>query len=152
MSILRKPQINAAIIMTVSLFYGVIFIFTSGHIEFLRLLNHSQSLNSEFWNGWSEFLRQGNMKYFGYAYIFLAAAIVLFSLFKRGNYDEYQVGVLEKGLIVAGIAMMLLFPMSLFLILSDPNYAVETVMFLVISHWSVVLVADLGYVVKWGKG
>lgn len=151
MSILRKPQVNATIMMLVSLFYGLIFIFTSGHIEFLRLLNHSQSLSNEFWNAWSEFLRQGNMKYFGYSYILLAAVIVIFSFFKRENYDEYQVGVLEKGLIVAGIAMMLLFPVSLFLILSDPNYAVETVMFLIIAHWSVVLVADLGYVVKWGK-
>lgn len=69
MKIMRKPQINAVIISAVSMFYALVFILISGHIEFERILNHADTLNSAFWNGWSDFLKQGNMKYIGYAYI-----------------------------------------------------------------------------------
>lgn len=55
MKIMRKPQTNAAIIIIVSAFYAVVFILTSGHLEFERMLNHSNTLNSSFWNTWSTF-------------------------------------------------------------------------------------------------
>lgn len=100
---------------------------------------------------WSDFLIQGNLKYIGYAYIVLAAAIIVLSFTRKKDYDEYQVGILEKGFLIAGIVMGCLFPLSLLLVLSDPNYSIETLIFLVIAHWSVVLIADLIYVIKWGK-
>ena len=31
------------------------------------------------------------------------------------------------------------------MILSDPNYAIEALTFLVVVHWSAVLIADLAY-------
>ena len=151
MKILRNPKVNAAIILFITTFYSLVFILTSGHIELERILNHASTLNSAFWNAWSAFLTQGNLKYIGYAYFVLAAAIVLLSLIRKQNYDEYQTGILEKGLIVSGIAMACLFPMALVLVLSDPNYAIEALMLLVIMHWSTVLIADLAYVIKWGK-
>ncbi len=149
MRILRKPKINAAIILGITVFYSLVFIFTSGHIEFNRMLNHADTLSFDFWNSWSDFLMQGNMKYIGYVYIVLAAAIVILSLIRKRDYDEYQTGILEKGFIVTGIVMVCLFPLALLLILSDPNYSIETIMLLVVVHWSTVLISDLAYVIKW---
>ena len=149
MRILRKPQTNAVIISVVSIFYALVFIIISGHLEFERILNHAETLNSPFWNEWSVFLKQGNMKYIGYAYIALALAIVIISIVRKRDYDEYQTGILEKGMIVMGTALMLLFPIALIMVLSDHSYSIETLMFLVVAHWSIVLIADLIYVIKW---
>lgn len=151
MKILRKPQTNAIIISVVSIFYALVFILISGHLEFERILDHAETLNSPFWNGWSAFLKQGNLKYIGYAYIVLMLAIVIISIVRKRDYDEYQTGILEKGLIVMGAAMILLFPIALILVLSDRSYSIETMMFLVVAHWSIVLLADLIYVIKWVK-
>lgn len=151
MKILRKPQTNAIIISVISIFYALVFILTSGHLEFDRILNHADTLNNTFWNEWSVFLKQGNMKYIGYAYIVLALAIVIILLIRKRDYDEYQTGILEKGVIAMGTVMVFLFPIALLLILSDLLYSIETLMFLVVAHWSTVLIADLIYVIKWSK-
>lgn len=149
MRIFRKPQVNAAIVSVVSAFYALVFILISGHREFERMLNHADTLNSTFWNGWSAFLKQGNMKYIGYAYVALALAIIVISFVRKKDYDEYQTGILEKGIIVTGAAMVVLFPIALILVLSDPSYCIETMMFLVVAHWFIVLIADLIYVIRW---
>ena len=151
MKILRKPQANAVIISVISIFYALVFILTSGHLEFERILNHADTLNSAFWNEWSAFLKQGNMKYFGYAYISIALAVVILSFIRKRDYDEYQTGILGKGVMVMGTAMVCLFPIALLLVLSYPAYSVETLMFLVVAHWSIVLIAYLIYVIKWVK-
>lgn len=152
MKIMRNPKMNSAIILIITVFYSSVFILTSGDIEFGRMLNHAGTLNNAFWNAWSAFLTHGNLKYVGYAYLVLAAAIVILSLIRKQNYDEYQTGILEKGFIVSGIVMVYLFPAALLLILSDTNYAIEALTLLVVVHWSTVLIADLTYVVKWGNG
>jgi len=149
MSIIRKPAVNAAVIALISAFYIAVFLVTSGHVEFVRILDHAATLNSGFWNMWSDFLRQGHLKYIGYLYLLLAAAIVIPTLMKRRDYDEYQGRMLENGLIASGIAMVLLFPLTMLSILSDPNYCVETITFLVVIHWLVCLIVDLVYVMKW---
>jgi len=149
MKIIRKPAVNAAVITLISAFYIAVFIAASGHVEFARILDHAATLNSSIWNMWSVLLKQGHLKYVGYSYIFLTAAIVIPTLIKRRDYDEYQCYMLEKGLIVSGIVMVLLFPTAMLLILSDPNYCVEAITFLVVIHWLVCLIADLVYVIKW---
>ena len=151
MRIVRNPKASAALILGVTAFYSLVFIVTSGHIEFERLLNHSRTLSSPFWNGWSDFLALGGMKYVGYAYIVLALAVVMLSFLRKRDYDEYQAELLSKGFIAAGIVMVCLFPLALLLILSDRNYAVEAMMFLAAAHWAAVLVADLACVVKWHR-
>ena len=83
MKILRKPQVNAVIILGVSVFYAFIFILTSHHAEFERMLNHPSTLSSSFWNIWSVFLKQGNLKYIGFSYIALALAIVVLSFIRK---------------------------------------------------------------------
>lgn len=149
MKFFRKPAVNAAVISLISAFYAFVFIFTSGHMEFESMLNHSKTLNSSFWNGWSDFIKNGNIKYIGCFYIAMALIIVIFSLIRKKEYDEYQAGVFEKGVMIMGAVMLFLFPVTLILILSDANYAVEMLMFLVTAHWTVVLAADLIYVIRW---
>jgi len=151
MKLLRKPQINAVLISVISAFYALIFIFVSGHLEFNRLFSSGKTLNSNFWNGWSDFLKQGNLKYIGYAHIILALAVVVFSLIKKQEYDEYQISIFEKGIMIMGATMVLLFPLALILVLSDRTYCVETLMLLCVAHWSIVLVADLIYAIKYSR-
>ena len=152
MRIMKNPYINAAVTFVISLAYATVFILTSGHIEFERILNHSQTLNRAFWNNWSIFLLQGNLKYIGYAYIAAATGIVILSIIRKKDYDEYQTGILTTSFVVMGVILLLLFPAALFLVLSNPNYAVEMLMFLIVAHWSVFLVADLAYAIKWCRG
>ncbi len=146
MRITRDPKINAAIILLITAAYSLVFILTSGHIEFERMLDRSSTSNSAVWNTWSNFLIQGNMKYIGYVYIVLAAVIVILSLIRKRDYDEYQAGILEKGFMVAGMVMVCLFPLALLLVLSEPKCSIETIMLLVVAHWSTVLITDLVYV------
>lgn len=152
MKILRKPQINAAVIAVISALYAVMFSLISGHVEFDRILDHANTLNSAFWNAWTVFLKQGNLKYIGYSYLVVTIVIVIAAFAKRRNYDEYQTSILGKGIIVMGIALVALFPIALLLVLSDPQYAIETVKFLVVVHWAIVLIADSVLVLQWVKG
>lgn len=152
MRIMKNPYINAAVTSVISLAYATVFILTSGHIEFERILNHSQTLNSAFWNNWSIFLLHGNLKYIGYVYIAAAISILILSIIREKNYDEYQVGILTTSFAAMGVILLLLFPATLLLVLSDPNYAVEMLMFLIVVHWSVFLIANLIYAIKWCRG
>ena len=152
MRIMKNPYINAAVTSVISLAYVTVFILTSGHIEFERILNHSQALNSAFWNNWSIFLLHGNLKYIGYVYIAAAISILILSIIRKKNYDEYQVGILTTSFAAMGVILLLLFPATLLLVLSDPNYAVEMLMFLIVVHWSVFLIANLIYAIKWCRG
>lgn len=149
--LIRNPYINAIVVSAISLIYAIIFILTSNHLEFERMLNHGQALNSVFWNGWSAFLRQGNLKYVGYIYIAIIIFIIILSVLRKKSYDEYQVGILTTSFVATGFLLLLLFPVALLLVLSDPNYAIEAVLLLIVAHWSVFLIADLVYVVKWIK-
>ena len=152
MKILRKPQVNAAAIAVISLFYAAMFSLVSGHAEFDRILDHANTLDSAFWNAWTVFLKQGNLKYIGYAYIAVTLVIVIASFAKGRNYDEYQASIFGKGIMVMGIALLALFPIAFLLVLSDPQYAIETVMLLVVVHWSIVLIVDSVLVLQWAKG
>ena len=150
MKLMKNPYINAAVTAVISLLYASVFILTSGHLEFQRILNHAKTLNS-IWNSWSAFIQQGSLKYVGYVYIVVAICIFVLSFIRKRNYDEYQAGILTTSFIVTGIALLLLFPAALLLVMSDPNYAVEAIMLLVVIHWSVFLFVNLMYSIKWYK-
>lgn len=152
MKLIKNPYINASITAIVSFFYAAVFILTSGHIEFEQILGHEETLNNALWNSWSAFLKQGNLKYIGYVYILIAVCVIVLSTIRRKNYDEYQTGILATSFIVNGFIMLILFPAALLLILSDPNYAVETIMLLIVAHWSVFLIVNLIYTIKWCRG
>ena len=129
--------------------YSFLFIFTSNHIEFLRLLSNSDTLQSDFWNGWSDFIKAGNMRYIGYAIIILTLVILLIMFIRpTKKYDEYQRSILSKSLVVAGVLSILIIPIIMIMILSDPNYAIETIFLFAVIQWFVVLVTDIIYVIK----
>lgn len=151
MRILRNPRINALLISIVSVFYTILFIFTSNHVEFMRLLSSSKTLNSDFWNGWSVFIQNGNMKYIGYVIIALTLVIIVLTTLRKQKYDEYQVNILEKGLITAGIITVFMLPMALLLVLSDGNYVIESLFLLLTIQWLGVLATDLIYTAKYFK-
>jgi len=46
MKILKNPKINALLISVISACHALLFIFTSNHVEFIRLFSHSKTLNS----------------------------------------------------------------------------------------------------------
>lgn len=148
MKILKNPKINALFISVISAFCALLFIFTSNHVEFIRLFSHSKTLNSDFWNSWSTFIQNGNMKYIGYVIIALTIAIIFLTVFRKQKYDEYQVNILAKGFITAGIITVLMLPIALLLVLSDRNYAIETMFLLLTIQWIGVLVVDLIYTAK----
>lgn len=149
MKILKHPIINMIFIIIMSTVYSFLFIFTSDHIEFLRLTSKSKTLQSDFWNGWSDFIREGNMKYLGYIIIGLTIIILLLMIFKRiKKYDEYQVSILSRSLIIAGVLSIISVPIIMILLLSDPNYAIETIFLFSVIQWFGVLISDLIYVVN----
>ena len=110
MKIIRNPYLNAAVTSVISLAYAAVFILTSGHLEFERILNHGHTLNSAFWNNWSMFLLHGNLKYIGYVYIAAAISVVMLSIIRKKNYDEYQAGILTTSFVAMGVILLLLFP------------------------------------------
>lgn len=149
MKILKHSIINMIFIIIMSTVYSFLFIFTSDHIEFLRLTSKSKTLQSDFWNGWSAFIREGNMKYLGYIIIGLTMVILLLMVFKRmKKYDEYQVSILSRSLIIAGVLSIIIIPIIIILILSDPNYAIETIFLFSVIQWFSVLISDLIYVIN----
>lgn len=149
MSILRHPVINILFISFMSAIYSFIFIFTAGHMEFISILSHSRTLDSGFWNGWSNFLKTGNMKFIGYIIIGLSAVIIVFILLKRTKeYDEYQVSILAKSLFVAGFLSIMMIPFLMIMLLSAPNYSTETIVLFATIQWLGVLVSYLYFVIR----
>lgn len=148
MNLLKNPVVNAVSIGFMSTIYSFIFIFTSNHIEFLGLLSKGKTLQSEFWQGWSDFIIAGNMKYIGYVIIILSFIIVLL-MFLKGikKYDEYQLSMLNKSLITAGVLAILMIPIIMILIISDPSYTIETIFLFAVVQWLGVLAANLVYVI-----
>jgi len=132
-----------------SAIYSFIFIFTAGHMEFISILSHSRTLDSGFWNGWSDFLKTGNMKFIGYIIIGLSAVIIVFILLKRTKeYDEYQVSILAKSLFVAGFLSIIIIPFLMIMLLSAPNYSTETIVLFATIQWLGVLVSYLYFVIR----
>lgn len=150
MTLLRNPIVNALFISLISSFYSFLFIFTSNHIEFLSMLNHSKTLQSDFWNSWSNFISAGNMRYVGYFILVLTCIILVVMFFKhRKKYDEFQISILLKSILFAGILSILLMPIIILTLLSDPNYTIETIFLYATFQWVGLLVADLFYVIKY---
>lgn len=132
-----------------TLFYTALFYFTSNHMELNSMLANG-TLQSHFWNGWSDFIAAGNMKFVGYLLAILTLTIIVTMVFKgRKQYDEYQASILEKLMIVAGGVSMVMLPLMLFMFLSDRNYLVENLFLFVTVQWLSVLIGNLIYAIKY---
>ncbi|GAM16667.1 hypothetical protein [Mesobacillus selenatarsenatis] len=149
MSLLKHPAVNILFRSFMSAIYSFVFIFTAGHMEFISILSHGKTLNSDFWNGWSDFLKTGNMKFIGYLIIGLTVVIIVFILLKRTKqYDEYQVSILAKSLLVAGVLSIIIVPFLMVMLLSDPNYSTEIIFLFATIQWVGVLVSYILFAVR----
>jgi len=150
MKVLKHSMINAVFVGLMSFIYSFLFIFTSNHIEFFRLNSKCKTIQSAFWNGWSDFIIRGNMKFIGYVIISLTLIILLIIFLKRRKeYDEYQISILTRSLIVAGVLSIIMIPIIIIQLLSDPNYTIETIFFFAVVQWFGVLITDLIFVIKY---
>ena len=149
MKLLRRPGMNAAVVLLVSAFYALVFHVTAGNPEFTGMLGYDPAktglptLQSPFWNGWSVFLRQGSHRFVGYGFLAAAGLIWILSVLRRREFDEYQTGILEKGLAASGAVLLFVVPLWLLLTLGDPCYIVEYAMLAATVHWTSLLLSDL---------
>ena len=144
---LKNPIINAVCISLFTAFYGLIFIVTSGHVEFESLLYYIRATrNHRFWTGWSSFLALGHHVYIAYALIAITILVVLMLLFRRRPYDEYHVAKLIQCLAVAAILTLIAIAAFYLMILSDSNGIVEKFTLFIAIHWTTVVLSDLVYV------
>ncbi len=147
----KRPVINALFISILSAFYAFLFIFISGHMEFRRMVHLKGTLKIPFINAFTGFIMGNNMKYIGYAIIVIAAVILVITLLRRKEYDEYQQSIQTQCALAVGILTIVMVPLLLLFILSDPNYSIEFIFLFIIIHWFCVLITDLIYVVKYSR-
>ncbi len=146
-NILKNPRVNAVCISMFTAFYGLIFIVTSGHVEFERLIYYNKSTGvHQFWTGWSNFLASGHHIYIAYTLIAITVLVVLMLLFRRRPYDEYHVASLIQCLAAAAVLTLIAIAGFYLMILSDSNGIVEKFTLFIAIHWATVVLADLVYV------
>jgi hypothetical protein len=82
--------------------------------------------------------------------IILTLAIMVFMFIKpKKKYDEYQISIISRSLIIAGILSVLMIPVIMILLLSDPSYVIETIFLFAAVQWLGVLLSDMIYVIKY---
>ncbi len=146
-SIVKNPAINAACVSLFSAFYAIIFIATSGHVEFVSLLYYSRVARvHSFWTSWSGFLASGYHAYIAYVLVALTMLTVLMLLLRRRPYDEYHTSILIQCLAVAAVLTLIAIAVFYLMILSDHNGIVEKYTLFVVVHWAAVVLADLAFV------
>ncbi|HHY26256.1 MAG TPA: hypothetical protein GX523_05810 [Desulfitobacterium dehalogenans] len=144
---LKNPAVNAIGLSLFTAFYGLIFIVTSGHLEFKNLLYYNRATDIHpFWTGWSNFLASGHHAYIAYALIGITVLVVLMLIFRRHHYDEYHTAYLIQCLAVAAILTLAAIAGFYLMILSEPNGIVEKFTLFIVIHWTTVVLADLVYV------
>ncbi|HZK27225.1 MAG TPA: hypothetical protein VFD00_06780 [Thermoclostridium sp.] len=99
----KRPVVSALFISILSAFYAFLFIFISGHMEFRRMVHPEGTLKIPFINAFTGFIMGNNMKYIGYAIIVIAAIILVITLLRRKEYDEYQQSIQTKCALAVGI-------------------------------------------------
>lgn len=147
----KHPAANALFVSVLSAFYAFLFIFISDHMEFQSMVHLKRTLQIPFINAFTGFIMGGNMKYVGYAIIVIAAVILVITLLRRKKYDEYQKSIQARCALAVGILTIVMVPLLLLFILTDPNYSIEFIFLFIIIHWFCVLITDLIYVVKYSR-
>lgn len=148
---IKRPAQNAFFISVLSAFYAFLFIFTAEHEEFQSLVHSKDTLQAPYINAFTEFIMGGYMKYVGYLFLVIAAVILIITILRHKKYDEYQKNILTKCALAVGILTIIIVPLLLISILSDPNYSIEYIFLFIIIHWFGVLVTDLIYAVKFSR-
>ena len=146
-TLLSRPLVNAVCIGLFTAFYGLIFIITSGHVEFESLLYYNRATqNIAFWKGFSNFLAAGYHVYIAYVLIAITILVIILLLIRRHPYDEYHISLLRRCLSVAVVLTLIAIAIFYLIILSNPNGIVEKFTFFIVLHWAIVVLADLSFV------
>lgn len=136
MKMFEHSIVNVLFLIFISVTYSFLFIFTSNHMEFTGLLPKTETLRTPFWNAWSTFIEAGNMKYIGYTILVLSILILFVTLFKKPiKLKECQSDIFSKSMIGVGVLSIILIPVVIILILSDPNYTIAVLFLLATIQW-----------------
>ena len=146
--LLSQPSVNAVCLSLFTVFYGLIFIMSCGHREFIDLLYYSRIGNSAplFWNDFSNFLAAGYQAYIAYALIAITVLVAIMLLLRRHPYDEYHTSLLFACLSIAAVLTLIAIAVFYLMILSEPNGIVEKFTLFISVHWAVVVLSDLCFV------
>jgi len=138
----RHPITNAVGISAFSLFYGMIFLAFSEHL---------QSQAGQEANIWDSFLMHGGHRYIAYVLIALTAIVVALLLLKHKPYDEYHTTILIKTLAVSVILALAAIAVFFVIILIDPSQIISKFTLFITINWTTVVLADLIYLILCGK-
>ena len=125
-----------------TIIYTIVFFVVSKNTEFFNILHHAKTINQEFWGMWNIFFENGNLKLFGYLYIFLLFLIFVF--YFRGTKNEHI--NLDWVIIILWGGSAIIQLCCFLLILSDPVYAIEFATFTNAVWWGIVLICTLLFV------
>lgn len=146
MTWLTNKSYNAIFITFMSLIYGGMYLAISDHMEFESILPPMNSANLWFWNRWIEALYGGVLHYLGWGILASTAVILILSFTSRSQkLDEYQGTILTKAVIGAGFLSIILSPLLIIGLLSEPFFAIPLILFAVTLVWCFVLVAYLTF-------
>lgn len=137
---LKHPMSNAVYVALITAAYAAIFIVSS------EFTTNYETLLSNSW--WAYFIASKGIKFVGVGMIGIAIVIDILSALRRKKYDEYQVIVLEKVLLINGFFAAILFPLSLFALVFAPTYFVEITFGFILLQWVVIVIIEISYLIK----
>ena len=137
---LKHPMSNAVYVALITAVYAAIFIVSS------EFTTNYETLLSNSW--WAYFIASKGIKFVGVGMIGIAIVIDILSALRRKKYDEYQVIVLEKVLLINGFFAAILFPLSLFALVFAPTYFVEITFGFILLQWIVIVIIEISYLIK----
>ena len=131
---------NGVYVALITAVYAAIFIVSS------EFTTNYETLLSNSW--WAYFIASKGIKFVGVGMIGIAIVIDILSALRRKKYDEYQVIVLEKVLLINGFFAAILFPLSLFALVFAPTYFVEITFGFILLQWVVIVIIEISYLIK----
>ena len=137
---LKHPMSNAVYVALITAVYAAIFIVSS------EFTTNYETLLSNSW--WAYFIASKGIKFVGVGMIGIAIVIDILSALRRKKYDEYQVIVLEKVLLINGFFAAILVPLSLFALVFAPTYFVEITFGFILLQWVVIVIIEISYLIK----
>ncbi len=140
--ILKYPATNVTCISLFTAFYAMLFLTST----FSAVHEGNAALR-----GWSALLAAGGQSYLAYVLIALTVVVVVLLLLRRRPYDEYQTAHLANCIFVAFVLTVLAIALFCMLMLLDASAVREKFMMFAALHWGTVVLADLVFVLRYGK-
>ena len=134
---LKNPMANAVWMALITAVYAAVFLISAACAE-----SYGHWL-SDSW--WGTFIRNGGMGWIGLGMLAVAVAVDILSVWRRKNYDEYQILALERLMLLSGLLAVLLLPLSLLLLIFAPQHGIEGMLALLLLHWLILVLLELWY-------